>query len=519
MAVPETSSPKSGGAFAYARQLLDRLIDLEFTNPLAFVPLAFLYIASRAPLLNLGYGTDPDAWRVALTANYLWDEAEYLPSRLPGYPLHEFTTALFIKGGWVFTNLSTVVISLIGVYLFACIARKLELPQRGALTLAFAFTPLLWINSVTTMDYMWALTFIMGAYLALLHRAPALAGPLLGLAAGFRLTSLGMLLPFALFLWRSDQRGSIRSLIAASLATAFVVYTPTIMVYGLDALNFYDQKILLEEVVKRLGKDGLGIMGALVLLVALGFSIRRIRRLPGDLLRDPHVLTWAAVVVVFFGSYTRLPHEIAYLIPVFPFGYFFLSRYLSRGMLVVALSVIVVAGFVDLTSDDSGVGIERSTFTTARIGKGMLLSNVDTLQSQKDFAELLRDFTSTSDEIERPAVVVTGFIYPELIQLHRDELKIGILEEDHEAISQLSDKGIAEELNEDGEPQVTYVWLLEYEQFQEFLEQGMEIYYTPDASRSTFAVYRYRPGYFGAHELPVGGAIPPWAGGAAPTDR
>ncbi len=519
METTETVAQHSGGAFAYLRRLLDRLIELEFTSPIAFASLALLFVASRAPLLNLGYGTDPDAWRVALTANYLWDEAEYLPSRLPGYPLHEFATALFIKGGWVLTNLSTVFISLVGVYLFACIARKLELQHRGVLTLAFAFTPLLWINSVTTMDYMWALTFILGAYLALLNRSPVLAGLLLGIAAGFRLTSLGMLLPFLLFVWRTDQRGSMRPLTASSLATALVAYTPALMVYGLNALNFYDQKILLEEVVKRLGKDGLGIMGALVLLTALALSFERVRRLPGDLLRDPHVLTWVAVVVVFFGTYTRLPHEIAYLIPMFPFGYFLLSRYLSRGLLVAVLSVVVVAGFVDITSDDSGVGIERSTFTTARIGKGMLLSNVDTLQSQLDFARLLRAFTSNSNEIKRPAVVVTGFIYPELVVLHGDELKVGILEDDPEAISQLSDKGKAEELTEDEESPVTYVWLLEYDQFQELQEQGKEIYFTPDASRSTFSVYRYRPTYFGAHELPIGGAIPPWAGGAAPTDR
>lgn len=514
MEATETPAPKSSGTAARVRQLLDRVIDLEFTAPLAFAVLAIAYVASRAPWLDLGYGTDPDAWRVALTAHHLWSEGEYLPSRLPGYPLHELVTVAVIKGGWVWTNLTTVLISLLGVYLFARLAQELALPHRGALTLAFAFAPLLWINSVMTMDYMWALTFVLGAYLALLRRAPTLAGLSLGIAIGFRLTSLGMLFPFWLLLWRSGRREDIRPLTLTSAAIALVAYLPVLMVYGVNLLNFYDQKVLLGEFIKRLGKDGLGVVGALALLVALAFSLRRLRRFPGELLRDPHVLTWTAVVLVFFISYTRLPHEIAYLIPVFPFGFFLLSRYLSRGLLVGTLAVVVAAGFVDITTPEDEPGIDVTTFTSARVGKGMLLSDVETLHGQMDFARELREFTVTSGDVQAPAVVISGFIYPELVVLHQDQLQIGILEKDLEAISQLSDRGLAL----DEERDIEYVWLLEYEEFTDFVDNEKNIYFTPDAARSTFALYGYRPGYFGAHQLPFGRKIPPWER-VSPTDR
>ena len=526
MEATEALAPETNGApsiWTRVSRLFDRLIDLEFTGPLAFAALAVVYIASRVPWLDLGYGTDPDAWRVALTATYLWEEVDYLPSRLPGYPLHELVTAAFIKGGWVWTNMSTVLISLVGVYLFARLARKLELSHRGALTVAFAFSPLLWINSVMTMDYMWALTFILGAYLALLHRSPTLAGLSLGIAAGFRLTSLGMLLPFALLLWRLGQRREIRPLTLTSVATAFVAYTPVLLVYGLNFLNFYDQQVPLDEFFKRLGKDGLGVIGALAILAVLAFSLSRLRRFPGDLLRDPQVLTWTAVVVVFFASYTRLPHEIAYLIPLFPFGFFLMSRYLSRGLLVGALAVIVVSGFIDITSPEDAPGLHANTFTGARFGKGMLLSDIDTLNNQMDFAHELRELTITNEDIEEPAVVVVGFIYPELVMLYQDELDINILEEDLEAISQLSDKGRAT----DKERNIQYVWLLEYDvegcircAFQHFLEDGeTTIYFTADAARSTFAVYGYRPGYFGAIKLPLSRENPSLGKGTAATDR
>ena len=255
-------------------ELFERFIDLDFTAPFPFIFLAIVYLGSRLYWLDLGYGTDPDAWRVALTADYLWETGDYLPSRLPGYPLHEFATAAvikgfwFVEGGWVLTNLSTLLVSLVGVYIFAWIARKLSLPHAGVITLAFASAPLLWINSVTTIDYMWALTFLLAAYLALLRRSPTLAGVCLGIAAGFRLTSLAMLLPFWLLLARTGRRGEIFSLTRMSAVIALFAYLPALMEYGFPLLNFYDESVPWEVVVRQVGKDGLGVIGALAVVVA-----------------------------------------------------------------------------------------------------------------------------------------------------------------------------------------------------------------------------------------------------------
>jgi hypothetical protein len=515
MEATEAVAPHLSTAAARFRLLLDRLVETDFTAPLAFAALGIAFIASRLYWLDLGYGTDPDAWRVAITAQYLWDEASYWPSRLPGYPLHELVTALVVKGGWVWTNLTTVFVSLAGVYIFAALAKKLELPSRGALTLAFAFTPLLWINSVMTMDYMWALTFIMAAYLALLHRSPAAGGLLLGGAAGFRITSLYMLLPFWLLLLRTDRRSELRTVAFTSLATALVIFTPVLMQYGVGFLNFFDESVALDEFIKRLAKDGVGVIGAIAVIAAAALSLPRLQKLPGDLLRDPNVLVWVAVIVVYAFSYTRLPHEIAYLIPLFPFGFFLMSRYFSRTVLLWTLAAIVLAGFVDITSPEDASGIDRTTFTSARVGEGMLLSDIDTLRNQQDFAREVHRMTTTNPSIQHPAVVAVGFIYPEFVMLYKDELKIGLLEEDHDAISQLSDKGLAQ----DEDAEIDYVWLLDYDDMRAYQREGRTIYFTADAARSTYAVYGYRPAYFGAIELPLSRENPSLGEGTSSTDR
>src|SRR3972149_13933 len=93
-----------------------RVLDAALSRPLPFAILAVVFFALRAPFVGYGHGTDPDAWRVALTAPHLLDTGQYLPSRLPGNPLHELALTLFIPGGWGATNLATAAVALAGGY-------------------------------------------------------------------------------------------------------------------------------------------------------------------------------------------------------------------------------------------------------------------------------------------------------------------------------------------------------------------------------------------------------------------
>jgi hypothetical protein len=487
--------------------ILQRILEYDFTRPLPFLALAIVYLSIRIPWLNLGYGTDPDAWRVALSAEHLLSHGEYLPSRLPGFPLHEFATVPLIRAGWVWTNLSTAVVSLVGVYLFAKLVAELNLRGRGLLSLTFAFAPLLWINSVITLDYMWALTFILASYWLAIRQRPALSGVALGLALGFRLTSGAMALPLGFLLWREKGRRDTTVFAIALAAVSVVAYLPVLATYGLSMFNFYDASLPWHIVLNRLAKDGLGVVGALAVLVGLALSARNLRNLPTDLRQDTHVLVWVAAILLYFVSFLQLPHEIAYLIPVFPFGLFFLSRYLRKGVLAAVAAVIILAGFVDVTSPGDSLNLD--TFAEARIGPGMLFSDLDTLQSQMDFADEVRDY-----DVPPHSVVLTGFIYPEFAILNKDRLKLGILDRDYQAISMLSDQGEAV----DEEQDIHYVWLISYEKFLDYREQGYALYFVPDAARSASAVFGYRPGYFGTM-MKVAEERPATGKGAAPTDR
>jgi hypothetical protein len=487
--------------------LLSRILNYDLAQPVAFAVLALVYLASRAPFINIGYGTDPDAWRVALTGYWLWDHHEFYPSRLPGYPVHEFASAAVIKGGWLATNSLTVLVSLLGLWFFARIVQKLDLPNKAVVVVAYGFTPLIWINSMTTMDYMWSLTFVLGCYYFLLREDTGWAGLMLGFAAGCRLPSLIMLAPFIVYLWRDDRRDEIRDFVTWSIFVPIVFYAPIMWKYGFQFLTFYDSDVDYLNVLRLLGKDTLGLFGSMAIIVALAVSLPRLIRLPHDFMHDKNVTVWVLAIALGAIVFLRLPHEAAYLLPIYPFGFFLMAKYFQRWVLTGAVAIVILAGFADLTSP--GDEITAETFTSAELGKGLILSNQETQQLQRDYVRAIE-----AQEISNRSVVSLGFIYPQFAIRNRERLEIGILEVDRDAISQLSDKGKAVENERD----VTYVWLLEWGAFVDFRDQGYTLYHTLDAGRSTAGLYDYRPALLGSTAIDLGRG-PSGGTGAARTDR
>jgi hypothetical protein len=483
-----------------AEGTLERALATDFARPIAFLLLAVAYVGSRLPFIDIGYGTDPDAWRVALSGHWLWDHGEFYPSRLPGYPVHELASAAVIKGGWLATNSLTLAVSLLGVWFFAAIASRLELPQRGLVVAGYAFTPLLYINSTTTMDYMWALTFILGAYYFLIRQSAFAAAVMMGLAIGARSTSLLFLLPFAVYLWRDRRRDEIRLFAVVAVAVALVTWSPIYWTYGARFINFYDADVGYLNVARLLAKDCLGLTGAFAALAAAAVSLPRLARLPGDAWRDKHVTLWALAIGVTVVSFLRLPHEAAYLIPLYPFAFMVMARYFQPVALAGAVAVIVAAGFLDLTSPGDDIGV--SELLDARPGQGLVLSNRETMLEQLDFTRELERV-----DVPGHTVVYLGFVYPQFAVRNRERLDLGILSEDRGSISQLSDKGKAVDLTRD----VVYVWLLDFDDFDRYQREGYAFMYTQDAGRSAAGLYDYRPGFYMAATQGLDACPPcPW---------
>jgi len=435
------------GPAADAQNLLVRIAAADFAGGKAVWILTLIFLLVRLPWLWTGYGAETDAYRVALSGLHLWRSGEYLPSRLPGYPVHELLMAPLVKlGGPVATDAATALIALAGVLLLARLAREAAEPSPGLVVIGMAFTPFLIVNSVETKDYMWALAGMLGSYLALVRNRPLLAGVLLGLAAGCRITSALFGLPLLLLLvgrrpWRETAAFGLSGAI-----TAFAVFLPVTLQYGTHFFAYADSRISPDIVIRSIGQYSLGALGAIATILALAGSWKSVRGLCGLALHDVHVRVWLLAIGVYLLAFLRLPIDIAYLVPVYPFGFLLLGRLLRRGLLAAVLVAIVVSGFIDL---DLSALHNLNLMTFARTARPC--RSCAELFHDWHVRELYRNYAGSVALRAVPphSVVLTGAIFPDFAVINWNRFEYGIVDRDRDSISMLSDDGMMRDSKDD----------------------------------------------------------------------
>jgi hypothetical protein len=157
-------------------------------NTFLFLMVFSIVLVSRLPFIDAGYGIEQDGWRVAATARYFALSGEYKVSRFPGFPIVEFVCSLVWKHGALAMNFLTALASAVTAGMLSLIAKRYGSRDSILLALTFAFTPIVFINSTVTMDYLWAMMFVSLGWYAGLNGKPIFAGLLLGIAIGCRIT-------------------------------------------------------------------------------------------------------------------------------------------------------------------------------------------------------------------------------------------------------------------------------------------------------------------------------------------
>jgi hypothetical protein len=430
----------------------------------ALIITLLLTAASRLPFLNAGYGANIDAWRVARAARQIAETGRYEASRLPGYPLHEITSAAISRGGAVALNGASAVMSLVAVAAFALIARKAGVRDVMLLALAFAMTPVVYVNSVTSKDYMWAIALSLLSLLAALHRRAVLAGFCLGLAIGCRITSAAILVPIAIIL-ASDtasvmRRRSVAVCTAVAFATGAAAFTPVFSRYGRGFFTFYDEHARpdAETILQKATVDVWGMLGITAVLVLLCAFLWRVCRGRGND-GEAYLSLQAALVVtvvLYTVAYLRLPDQAGYLIPIVPAVLLLGAINVPRRALQIACGLLLLAPFVDITN--------------ARLRSGAIFVDRAERLSAMRRVESLVAFCRT---LPGRNVIVAGASEPQ-IELIFPETK--------------------------SEP-TQYAYLLSREQLIAAQRDGVTVYYLPAMRAFNASVHHIDLEQFGAHNL------------------
>jgi hypothetical protein len=323
-----------------------------------FLLLLLLVAASRVPFIWSGYGSDADAWRVAVTAHHLVDTGEYRVSRFPGFPLYEILVTPFVAaGGFALSNATSIAAMLFILLVWRAILRRTS-HHATLLMICLAFTPVLWKNSTVTMDYLWSLLFVLLSLERLITTDRAatsrilVSGIFLGIAVGFRPTNAVMVVPMVTLLLGTGDRGRKTGMyLAATALVAGISFLPPLLTYGprewyaltrratTDIVFSFPERMLL------FGYRGVYLLGPAAVLTALFILWRSRREVQRACARhDPLLLTAVAGLAAPILLYAVYPLEREYLIPLIPFLYLLLACFASRTpMLIFTLGVASMA--------------------------------------------------------------------------------------------------------------------------------------------------------------------------------
>lgn len=392
-------------------------------------------LVCRLPFLWAGYGKEFDAWSNALNARIISETGVYEVSRLPGHPLQEMLLSLLypINHSYFVYNFLSALISALAVWAFYEILKLHRIPKAWYWALSFNFIPVFFIAGTYTIDYNFALAFILLAYRSLLLKQYVLAGLLIGLATGFRISSLGFALPFALMLGWRNWRPILRMGIVALLISA-LAYSLPFSEYGLAFLDFH--KPPFPGWASVLYKLGLGILG-LPLLIYFFISVpdffrRKAQHFSPDHLQAINLPSFLILVIAMqLAVFMRLPFKAEFFIPAVPFILLFWATYTqeskARWIAYVSLFSLLFFGF-DYKDEWRGARPTVGSMEFEAGGKTIYCSPlqgpllIDQGKRKVRSQTVERSILALQDEV--PALVIAGWYWPELVFKYRESQHI-----------------------------------------------------------------------------------------------
>ena len=382
--------------------------------------LAIIFL-SRIPFIFSGYGSEEDAWGLILTARNISATGVYEVSRLPGHPVQELLLSLIWQWPAWLLNLVTVLISTAGIAAFMLALKKLLVQNYLYAGALLAAVPIIYINNTNVMDYTLALSLTFLSLYAITHKKYVVAGMLLGLACGFRITAGAMAIPFALIIWGQELRFQMLFRFGASIAiTAIACYIPAWMVYGKSFFTYYEY-FPYPSFLKNIYKATIGawgIPGMVALVTGVWFSLRKLQQTPSANLAHKYLLAAASITILLYTySFAKIPQKSAFVIPMVPYIILIFVILLKEKQLKwITMLMILSCFFAGIQLDDKLRG-STPTFASYPLQIGNTNVTFDLLQGpvtaddskRKNKIVYAKKIATELSEIKKPTVLIAGW--------------------------------------------------------------------------------------------------------------
>ncbi len=381
-----------------------------------FWGILLIIFLSRIPFLLPGFGSEEDAWGLYVIAKKVATTGIYEVSRLPGHPFQEFMYLLLWKQGALAFSLLTAAFSTTGIAFFILSLKKLKCENQLTAAIILAFIPVVYINSVNAMDYLWALSCIMMGFYFLLTDFLILSGIFIGLAVGCRITSAAMLLPFVYWMTtplvtlengfafqRKFPVKKILKLLLPCMLVSIALFFPAYRAHG----NFFSYVAQVPATfMQAVYRSTIGVWGFIgftdlitIPLVIFIFRSKNILNEPAEISKNKKLVCFCwMVIVIYLISFIMLPQKAAFFVPMLPFIVILLNNYLNRNAFIAfSFSMIFSSFFIGINLNDNlrGADASRWSFTTKISGQeiaidflqGPIIADHIKRRNKMDFAE------------------------------------------------------------------------------------------------------------------------------------
>lgn len=378
--------------------------------------LALLVLLSRLPFLDAEYGVEEDSWGIAVAAYHTQLYGLMEASRLPGHPVNEFIYSLFWGyGPWLY-NFFSAICSVISFVLFYLIAKKLHVKQHILASLAMVFTPVVYINSTCTIDYLWALMFALASFYALINNKIGWSAIFLALAVGCRINSAVLYLPFLTWLYfEQNKQITFKQFFFFSAIFAFLTFLffiPIIQVYGWNFFSYSDQ-FPYPNWAKIIYKASIGVVGLPALFIFIFLLAINLKDFKMN--KAGHALNFMffSLLILQIGAYLMLPQKSAYLMLLVPFGILWFGHFFKTISFKIFCFALCLSSFImSVNLTDSHRGSNYSSLAIKRTIAGQEIF-LDPLSGP-----LLNDYTKRLNKLHYTNQVMlkaNAIYYPTII--------------------------------------------------------------------------------------------------------
>ena len=396
------------------------------SEKLRLLLLALLVLISRLPFLSAGYGVEEDSWGIAVAAYHTNLYGVMEASRLPGHPVNELIYSIFWGNGpWLF-NFFSAICSVVCFVLFYLIAKKLRVKNYAWAALALVFTPVVYINSTCTIDYLWALMFATAAFYAIIHQKLFWSAVLLALAVGCRINSTVLYLPFLIWLFYTNKNqyklnDYIKFSFVFGLAT-LICFIPIIKVYGWNFFSYSDQ-FPYPSIPKVLYKASIGVIGLPAFLTTIFLVGVQIKKTKYNSIPPRLNYLFLSLFLLQMFSYLILPQKSAYLMLLVPFGILWFAYFLSPRHFVILCATLVFSSFfmsVNLTDSFRGAKHSKLALKMKISGQEIFFDPISG-PVFNDYTKRLNklDYTTQvlkkANEINYPTIVICGWWFNQIL--------------------------------------------------------------------------------------------------------